>query len=139
MWTVYVPMLAEQRPALELDVFGPDWFAVLEPGTVRDQGLADLAFNVTAPSFDGAREQAAIRPRELYAAAGIDGAGRSGPSCPPTSGTAVLAGRDRVHLARADVRDRRVLPAQPRARLRRRAYCRVLCRTDRCADRSRGG
>jgi hypothetical protein len=77
MWTAYVPMLPEERPALEsvaIDVFGLEWFAVLEPGTVRDQNLAELAFNVTAPSFDGAREQAAIRARELYAAAGIDGA-----------------------------------------------------------------
>ena len=76
MWTVYLPMAPEERGALErvaTDVFGAEWFAVLEPGTVRDQNLAELAFNVAAASFDGAREQAAIRTRELYATAGIDG------------------------------------------------------------------
>jgi len=76
LWSVYTPMLPEERESLERvahDVFGPDWFAVLEPGTVRDQQLAELAFNVTAQSFEEAREQAQIRTTELYRAAGILG------------------------------------------------------------------
>lgn len=76
LWSVYTPMLPQERESLERvahDVFGPEWFAVLEPGTVRDQQLAELAFNVTAQTFEEAREQARIRTTELYQAAGIVG------------------------------------------------------------------
>jgi DNA-binding MarR family transcriptional regulator len=74
LWSVYIPMLDEERASLErvaVDVFGPEWFAVLEPGTVRDQTRPELAFNVTADSFEGALEQARIRTTELHRAAGI--------------------------------------------------------------------
>ncbi len=67
-FTVYIGMTADEEPALRATaakVFGPEWFAVIEPGTVDGQNAPELAFHVAAASPDEAVPIASDRMRQL--------------------------------------------------------------------------
>jgi DNA-binding PadR family transcriptional regulator len=71
---VYAAIDPDERPKLEriaAQVLGPEWFAVIQPGTVTDQDWTELAFHVVA--FDGPSAVARGRERltELRRAAGV--------------------------------------------------------------------
>jgi DNA-binding MarR family transcriptional regulator len=70
----YVAIAASEQEALRgvaIELFGPDWFAILEPGTVNGQTEPELAFHVVATGGEDAVARARERIEELRRLAGL--------------------------------------------------------------------
>ena len=73
--TVYVAIGMDEKEGLRnvaIDFFGPEWFAIIEPGTVRDQRDPELAFHVAAENSDEAVARARSRVQELRKVARLE-------------------------------------------------------------------
>lgn len=72
--SVYVAIDPTERAALSAaaeQVFGPEFFALIEPGTVTGQRTPEFSFNVVAENERQAVDQARIRMAELRQLAGL--------------------------------------------------------------------
>ena len=72
--SVYAAIDIGEKEALwdvAIDVFGAEWFAIIEPGTVHGQDTPELAFHVVAESWDDAVVKARERVDELRVMAGV--------------------------------------------------------------------
>lgn len=73
--TVYAEIDLDEREALRevaIDIFGPEFHAIIEPGTVSDQGSPELAFSVPADTPDDAVARGRERLAELRHLAGVE-------------------------------------------------------------------
>ena len=73
--TVYVAIGMDEKEGLRdvaINFFGPEWFAIIEPGTVRDQRDPELAFHVAAENSEEAVARARSRVQELRKVAKLE-------------------------------------------------------------------
>lgn len=73
--TVYIGIEPTEKEPLRnaaIDLLGPEWFAIIEPGTAGDQTNAELAFHVVADDGDTVVARATERVRELRRVAGVE-------------------------------------------------------------------
>lgn len=72
--TVYASLELTEMEAMRdaaIDVIGPEWFAVIEPGTTSDQTGPELGFHVGATTHEEAVQLATDRMRQLRKVAGL--------------------------------------------------------------------
>lgn len=72
--TVYVGLQHDEAAVIEAEArefFGPEWFALIAPGTVGDQKAPELAFRVVAHDQEEAVARAGERMQQLRASAGV--------------------------------------------------------------------
>jgi hypothetical protein len=87
-----------------IDVFGPEWFAIIQPGTLIGQELPELAFFVVADNGDDAVIKARARLDELRSMAGVR---------PQTAVITALAPAGPLHLTFGRDRDSIVTAFEP--------------------------
>ena len=72
--SVYAAIDMNEKEAIRdvaIDLFGPEWFAIIEPETIHGQDTPELAFHVVADSGDDAVIKARERMDELRQMAGV--------------------------------------------------------------------
>lgn len=103
--TIYAEIGLNEREALRkvaLDMFGPEFYAIIEPGTVNSQTSPELAFSVPADTPEAAVAQGRERLEELRRLAGVPSRIPEITAVAPAGPLHLLFGADRAQLVKID-------------------------------------
>jgi hypothetical protein len=103
--SVYAEISAGEKEALRsvaIDVLGPEWFAIIEPGTVNLQTSPEIAFSVPADTPEEAIDRGRERLQELRRLAGVKSRIPRITAIAPAGPLHLLFGADRAQLLDVD-------------------------------------